>query len=533
MNRVPRCRLVPLLGCLLGFWIAASAAPAHAQESPLIVEGDQVIYDQSAQLVEATGQVRLRYRGIRLTADRVVFDLQRESLTAEGHVVLVDPSGRELRGAALRYDVRLSLAEMTQAETVVDRLYIRSEHLQHGPGGLTATETMFTPCDPARPALRITARRIEVHPGDRLIASHASLWVGSYRLFTLPVYTVSLRTSGETAESSPRLGISGPDGLWAQYVYAYGLGTVRGALLAKYGTRSGLIVRTSLTYRPAPFSIDLTVGRNQDEELRIFDQAELVIGRDEQRLGALPLLYSLELRSGWFEEATTGLRTSRTQYSVSLRLPSRSLAPALTLEGSASWSDAVYGIGARQGVVRADLTLRQELSGGRSLSLTYDLLEVSGGTPFLLDAIDPADLVNKTTLLFAQSGTRGPASTVFNAGVAHDFRARAPALILGYGEMVAARYHWGITAEYNLGTTDTELTVGTGRSIGYGTYATVQAIYHTLTGTFEELDLVITSRLCDCLDVAVMYRHARQQIWLEVGLTTSPYARLPFLFPRP
>jgi len=90
MNRVPRCRLVPLLGCLLGFWIAASAAPAHAQESPLIVEGDQVIYDQSAQLVEATGQVRLRYRGIRLTADRVVFDLQRESLTAEGHVVLVD-----------------------------------------------------------------------------------------------------------------------------------------------------------------------------------------------------------------------------------------------------------------------------------------------------------------------------------------------------------------------------------------------------------------------------------------------------------
>jgi lipopolysaccharide export system protein LptA len=535
MIRPLRFPLVLVVACVLGLW-TLMAAPAHAQEpqdSPLIVEGDQVTYDQDAQMVEATGQVRLRYRGIRLSADRVVFDLQREFLTAEGRVILVDVSGRELRGVALRYDVRLGLAEMRQAETVVDNLYVRSAALQQRPAVITATETMLTPCPPARPVVRITARRIEIHPGERAVATDASLWVGRYRLITLPVYTVSLRSAEETAQSFPRIGYSGTDGLWAQYVYGYSVGSVRGALLTKYGTRSGLIARNSLLYRRAPFSIDLTVGRNQDDDLRIFDQAEVVIAQTEQPLGALPVFYTLELRSGWFDEATTGLRTSRTQYGIGFRVPTLTLAPRLTFEGTAAWSDAVYGTGARQGIVRANLALKQELSASRSLLLSYNVLDVLDGTPFLLDAVDPTELVNKVTLVHSQSGGRGPASTVFNAGGGYDFRERSPLLILGYGERVASRYHWGVTAEYNLNTTDTELTVGVGRTIGNGTYATVQGIYHTLTSTFEDLDFVVTSRLCDCLDLALVYRHTRQEIWLEIGLIALPQSRLQFLFPRP
>lgn len=535
MRHPPRSLPFLILVGVLGF-LAVLAAPAWAQTSPdssLIVEGDQVTYDQEAQMVEATGHVRLRYRGFRLDADRAVFDLQRELLTAEGRVVLVDVSGRELRGVALRYDVRLGLAEMRQAETVVDNLYIRSAELQHRPAVITATDTMLTPCPPARPVVRITARRIEIIPGDRAVATHATLWVGPYRVITLPVYTVSLRSSDETAQSFPRVGYNGTDGLWAQYVFGYTVGPVRGRLLTKYGTRSGFIARNSLLYRAPPFSIDLTVGRNQDDDLRLFDQAEVVVAQAEQRLGALPVFYTLELRSGWFEEATSGLRTSRTQYGIGFRVPTLTLAPRLTFQGTAAWSDAVYGTGDRQGIVRADIVVKQELSPQRSLLLSYHVVEVLGGTPFLLDAVDPTDLVHKATLVHSRSGTRGSASTVFNAGGGYDFRERAPLLIVGYGEQIAARYHWGVSGEYNLYTTDTELTIGVGRTIGNGTYATVQAIYHTLTGTFDDLDFVVTSRLCDCLDLALVYRHVRQEIWLEIGLIALPQSRLQLLVPRP
>lgn len=524
-------RLALLVGCLLALWFVVLAVPAHAQESALIVEGDQVTYDQEAQRVEASGHVRLHYRGIRLSADRVVFDLAREVLTAEGRVVLVDASGRELRGAALRYDVRLQLAEMRRAELVVDRVYIRSEQLQQRPAEITATGTLVTPCDPARPVVRLTAQRIEVRPGDRLIASQASLWVGRYRLATLPVYTISLRSSGETVGSFPQFGYSSVDGLWAQYVHGYDVGTARGALLTKYGLRSGWIIRNSLRYDRPPFALNLTVGRNQDEDLRIFDQAELIVAQTEQPLGSRPLTYALEVRSGWFDERATGHRTSRTQYTIGLRVPPLTLDPGRTFDGTLSWSDASYGTGERQGVVRGNAALRRVLGGGRSISLTHTVLEVLGGTPFLLDAVDPADLVNKTALTYAQSGARGVVSTAFITGVGYDFRARSPLVILGYGERVTDRYHWGITAEYNLDTTDTALTAGAGRSIGSGTYATVQGIYHTLTGAFEDLDLIVTSRLCDCLEVNLVYRHTRQELWLGVGLAILPPSRPQLFFP--
>jgi lipopolysaccharide export system protein LptA len=532
MIRSPRIRGLLVAAWLLGLWLAMPAA-ASSQDTPLIVEGDLVTYDQGAQLVEATGAVRLQYRGIRLSADRVTFDVAREFLTAEGQIVLVDASGRELRGDALRYDVRLGLAEVRRAEVVVDRFYLRSEQLQVRPGVLTATDGMLTPCDPARPVIRITARRIELHPGDRLVATEASLWVGSFRVFTLPVYTVSLRTREETAQNFPRLGYSGPDGLWLQYVHGYSLGTVRGALLTKYGMRSGLIARNSLTYGRPPFSLDLTVGRNQDEDLQIYDQAEASLALAEQPLGGLPVLYSLELRHGWFQEATTGLGALRTRYGVGFRVPQVALAPAVTLKAGASWSDAVYGTGDRQGVIRGNVALTRALDDRRTVSFTYDVLEVIGATPFLLDAVDPADLVNKAAVRYGQSGARGAVSTAFTAGAGYDFRARSPLAILGYGEQLAGRYHWGAAAEYALGTADATLTVGAGHAIGHGTYAQVQAVYHTLTGAFEDLDFVITSRLCDCLDVTVIYRQVRSELWLEIGLGTISQSRLQFLLPRP
>src|SRR3989337_1977851 len=129
-----------VLAVLLGMGlIAVGGTPAAAHAAPLVVDADQVVYDQSTQMVEAEGNVRLRYRGIRLSADRVVFDLFREHITAEGRVVLIDAAGRELRGRRLTYDVRLQLAEMQQAETVVSRVYVRSDQLRAEPARILGT----------------------------------------------------------------------------------------------------------------------------------------------------------------------------------------------------------------------------------------------------------------------------------------------------------------------------------------------------------------------------------------------------------
>lgn len=279
--------------------------------------------------------------------------------------------------------------------------------------------------------------------------------------------------------------------------------------------------------------IDLVVGRSQDADLRIFDQAEAVLAVSEQRVGSLPLLASGSLRTGWFAESTSGIRTSRTQYTLGLRSSPLALGPRTTVQAGVSWSDAAYGTGARQAVWLADLTLTHALSARESLQLAYSLLDVHGATPFAFDAIAAADRIHRATLLYTRTGERGAASTALSTGLAYNFRDSTTSVILGYGERVPARYHWAITAEYNLVSTNTRLTVDAGHTLGRGTYGTISGIYNTLTGAYEDLDLTVTSRLCDCLDVSLKYRYVRQEIWFEIGLSAFPQTRLQFQFARP
>jgi len=56
-------------------------------------------------------------------------------------------------------------------------------------------------------------------------------------------------------------------------------------------------------------------------------------------------------------------------------------------------------------------------------------------------------------------------------------------------------------------------------AFGRGTYFSIVAIYNTAINAFEDLDYILTSRLCDCIDFAFKYRQVRGEIWLEVGLS--------------
>ncbi|MDQ7843995.1 MAG: hypothetical protein QN141_11525 [Armatimonadota bacterium] len=509
----------PILACL---FVAALATAAAAQAEALVVEADEVVYDEQSRQVQATGNVRLRYRGIRLTADQAQFDLAREVVTARGHVVLTDASGRELRGEALTYDVRLELVEVQRGEGVVDGFFVRSERLRAQPRRIVAEEAMLTPCDPARPAMRITARRVELVPGEDLVASQASLWLGNRRLLTLPVYRSSLRGGEETARSFPSAGYQTRDGFWVQYPFGYRAGKLSGELTLKYGTLAGVIARNRLTYRRPTFALELTAGRNQDIERRIYDQAELALHLAERRLGPLPLFASAAVQGGWFEEQATGVRTSRTRYTVAARLPTLALGPRTSLAASASWTDGFYGTGDRYGVLRGGLGLSHELSGAEVLSFTYSLVSPSGVTPFLFDAVPADELVHRGTVLYTRTGQRGPETTTFQAGAGYDFLVSSPFVLLGYGRRLPERSHWMLTGEYNLSTTDVKLTADAGMAVGTGTYATVQVVYHTLTGAYEDVDYLLSARLCDCFEVRVKYRQVRRELWLEIGLAPRP-----------
>src|SRR5256712_6354121 len=173
-------RVRVLVGALvLPLFLSMFSQVAAAQESPpLVVDDQQVVYDDVAQTIEATGNVSMSYRRNHIKADFVHIDLRAEQLLARGHVTIIDSTGRELRGETLTFDARGQVIELSPAEAIVDGVYIRRDRIRSQPGLLVAGESNVTTCDPAHPLYRLTPSSIEVIPGYRAAVNGATICMG-------------------------------------------------------------------------------------------------------------------------------------------------------------------------------------------------------------------------------------------------------------------------------------------------------------------------------------------------------------------
>ena len=83
-------------------WRARSASRplSLSQPRPPVVEfsADQVTYDSDADVVTATGEVRMARDGNYLAAEEVVWDRKSGEVRAKGNVVVLTPEGDRLLG---------------------------------------------------------------------------------------------------------------------------------------------------------------------------------------------------------------------------------------------------------------------------------------------------------------------------------------------------------------------------------------------------------------------------------------------------
>lgn len=464
--------------------------PSGSVAGPLQVEAEEIAYDTAANTVTARGNVRITHPRFRLFADLVTVDLGAQLVTAEGRVRLIDAQGRELRGRRLVYDLVREEATATNAETIVESVYVKAGQVVAGRDRLTVQDASLTTCDPARPLYRVTARRVEILLGEEVVAYGASVWLGSVRLFRVGVYRISLReTKGPPL---PSIGSNSTDGLWIDYRYPYELGDLQGEFYAKYGQHSGLFGLNTLTYDRPAWGLTLALGRTQerdpDDILRAFTEAELAGAVKPWRLPGLPLSVSGRAAFGWFAGdaalAPTTLSTTRLDATVTLAADTLSLGPQTSLAASAAYRFSAYGSGAQRTILSAGVALTHRFDEATTATVRYDLASIQGATPFLFDRVDP-----DSTVALSVAHTR-PAYR-FSAGVAHNF----------------------VIPE-------TTLSAGAGYRVSPSFFVDVSAVYNLRTQAFEDIDYTVTYT-CDCLNVAVRYRQVRQEISVQFLFTVS------------
>ncbi len=150
----------------------------QAQAGPaVLLEADELVNDEAAGTITATGNVEARYEGRTLRADRVVYDLKKRTVRAQGRVEILDADGTVRFAEDVEVDEALNAGVATQFSARI-------------PGGGTAAaasaitrpdgvnqlnRVVYTACPVCKegeggPTWRLRARKASQNPNTDMIS---------------------------------------------------------------------------------------------------------------------------------------------------------------------------------------------------------------------------------------------------------------------------------------------------------------------------------------------------------------------------
>ena len=192
-------------------------APPAAPATSIDFSADQVTYDSGADIVTASGAVRMAREGNYLAADQVVWNRKSGEVRAQGSVVMVTPQGDKLIGE------NVVLADTLRDGTIDNLLVV----LESGgriaaargkrTGDVTTLENaIYSPCPvtsptgcPRRPSWSITAARVINDPAHQRVQFQGGrLQLFGVNLPLLPLFSIGTSSDGTTGVLVPDLSYS-------------------------------------------------------------------------------------------------------------------------------------------------------------------------------------------------------------------------------------------------------------------------------------------------------------------------------------
>ena len=203
---------------------AAPVPSADATQQPTVVEfsADQVIYDSQADVVTASGAVRMNREGNYLAADQVVWDRKSGQVHAQGNVVVLTPEGDKLIGENVQLDDALRDGTVQNLLVILDSGgRLAAAHGSRSNGVTTLDNAIYSPCPvttakgcPKRPSWSITAARVIDDPAhERVLFRGGRLQLFGINLPLLPVFSIGTGSDGITGWLVPEISYSTKKGL--------------------------------------------------------------------------------------------------------------------------------------------------------------------------------------------------------------------------------------------------------------------------------------------------------------------------------
>lgn len=156
---------------------AAAIERDKSGQKQMLVQADEINYDNTNNLIAAVGNVHLYYGGATIEADKVVYNQKTKRLRAEGNVRLTEEDGKVTHGQVmdLADDYRDGFVDSLHVETP-DRTRMAAAQAERTGGNYTVFHNgVYTACEPCKdnpkkpPLWQVKAARILHDQGEKMI----------------------------------------------------------------------------------------------------------------------------------------------------------------------------------------------------------------------------------------------------------------------------------------------------------------------------------------------------------------------------
>lgn len=231
-------------------------APASPDEI-VSFTADQVVYDSDADVVTASGEVRMFRDGNYLAAKQVVWNRKTDEVRATGDIVLLTPEGDKLVGDDVVLTDQMHDAAVNNLLVVLESGGRIAAQRGTRRGQVTTLDNaIYSPCPvttetgcPKRPSWAITAARVIDDPSQnrvRFVGGRLQLF--GVTLPLLPVFNISRGTGGATGWLVPDISLSTKKGLEIALPYHWQIGPNRDLTLTPH-VYTGVLPAFEAKYR--------------------------------------------------------------------------------------------------------------------------------------------------------------------------------------------------------------------------------------------------------------------------------------------
>jgi len=205
---------------------AAAKDKKKKPAQPIEIVADEMYFSDKTGELFAKGNVIITQDKSKIYADIMRGNDKQTEVWIDDKARLVETTAKsntDVTGIKIRYNYGNQFGTMQDVKGKCGDDFIAGSKVHFEGGKITAYDASTTGCPAKRtPDYRVTARKVEIWPEDKMIAYDAKVWIGNLVIYSTPRYKRSLKKDSRDTEY-PSAGYRDPDGYWIKQHLNYAL----------------------------------------------------------------------------------------------------------------------------------------------------------------------------------------------------------------------------------------------------------------------------------------------------------------------